>query len=218
MLSYGQELADTTRRHKLRLDHYASVQVNELTKQILAVNNNPSANSVVNPYLVNYEVVERKSKWGLRIGGGYSFNSSTIDQEISGSVYTTSIKEGTLNLRIGAEKLMRISDRWQCGIGADFVMTNGKRNAKFSESSMGSWVDSTITTNMKGGGPSAMLRFGITKHIFLGTETSFYYVSGNRKVKTDSFGYPYYTNQDNKDKVQDARFYLPVTFYLAIKM
>lgn len=203
---------------ELHLDHYISVQANELTKQILAVNNTSTANSTVNPFLVNYEVVDRKSQFGIRLGFGYAFTSSKSDQVYSSGTFTSTMKEGAMNLRLGAEKLIKISDRWQCGVGADFVVSSGKRQMKYEETSASYSVDSTSKTKLFGGGPSAMLRFGITKHIMLGTETSFYYLAGNTKTKTTSTGYPYYTDGDYKDKQQDARFYLPVTFYLTIKI
>lgn len=202
----------------LHLDHYISVQVNELTKQIFAVNNTSGPNTTINPFLCNYEIIERSSQWGLRIGMGYATTSSSQSQDLGSATYSVDRKQNELNMRFGVEKLFKISDRWQCGVGADVVVSRGKEEVHYVEANSTYHYDSTSNMKLSGFGPSAMLRFGITRRIFVGTETSFYYLAGKNYVSISSGTSPALNDNNFTDKVKDGRFYLPVTFYMAIKI
>jgi hypothetical protein len=202
-------------------DHHLGVQVNQLIQQVLNFSGNINTN-LNNPYLLVYSLTYKKLGLGLRIGAGYNYKSFTQDDGVT----SNESKLNDYQLRIGIEKSITLSRRWEAGAGLDFIYTN---NDDYTKSIVRS-VD-TVTTITKskipssGGGAMAWLRFHITDRILLGTETSFYYQEGTNKQdisvtrhKNGNLSMPVTTTNTNVDnKNTSGAFSLPLVFYLLIK-
>ena len=208
----------TTKGEKL-FDHSIGVQVNELIKQVFNFNNSTSTANT-NPYLLIYHINTCKNGWGLRVGGGYNYTSTTTDDGINKK--TTNIND--MQLRLGVEKAFKLHGKWTAGAGIDGLYNTNNDNTIAVTTSF-----DTVTVNTKtvissyGAGAMAWLRYSFTKNIIIGTETSFYYIKGTQKITIDvkdsnQFNpttAPTTTTSDNK--IANATISLPVVFYLIVK-
>lgn len=208
--------SDTGKRKGLNFhpDHYIGVQINELTKQILSVNNSDITND--NPFLVTYQATDRKTGWGVRGGVGLLFSTAKTVVDPAPSGYSVKASKWLAQMRVGAEKTFNLAPRWSTGVGVDLVYRYQKQSIKEDAQFGGYNADSTSTTNMTGIGAMGWLRYGITKRIFIGTETSFYYLAGKTKYSISYFGGP--TTDDVNEKSTEAKFNMPVVFYLYVKL
>lgn len=195
-------------------EHVIGVQINGLINQVFNFSNTtPAANA--NPYLLTYNITSVKSGWGLRVGIGYNYNSSSTNDNIN---FTTT-KLNDIHARIGIEKRFKLEGKWSAGAGLDFVYNSNDDNTNTE-----TFQIDTVTTNTKttvssyGGGIMGWLRYSITKNLTLGTETSFYYVTGNQKNN--------YSTTENKivipptqtsNNLSTGTISLPIVFYLAVK-
>lgn len=206
-------------------DHYAGVQINGLIRQVLNFSNNTSA-AAVNPYLVTYSVNLRKSGWGLRAGVGYQYSSTWANDGITES--QTDIND--LQARVGIERRFNLSERWSAGVGVDGLYNN---NDDYTRTILRSADTVTTVTKSKlpakGGGLMGWMRYKISPRILIGTEASFYYVTGteSREVsitqKERSLSPPFvFTTVTSVTKSKpthtDASFRMPVVFYLVVRM
>lgn len=203
--------------NKKKLEHRVGVQMNELIRQVFNFSN--TAANVNNPYLVMYSLNWAKTGWGIRLGAGYSTRSIANDDGISSTVSDINV----LNLRLGFEKAFVLSNKWSAGVGVDGVYNADKDNTKSTTATF----DSTITTiksniSSYGGGAMAWLRYHITPKILIGTETSFYYRTGDKKqditiVNIPSAGIPSTSSSSVDNKIKEGTLALPVAFYLIVK-
>jgi len=159
-----------------KIEHTVGLQLNELFRQVFNFSNNTS-NTVVNPYLLTYNINNQKG-WGLRLGVGFAQKNFAENDGIT----KKSTDQSNINLRIGAEKAFVLSAKWKAGIGLDFVLGNEKNNTVSEIKS----YDTTKTTTESslvnyGGGAMGWLRYRISKHVQIGTEASFYYVTGKQE-------------------------------------
>ena len=203
------------------VEQYVGVQINGLIKQVL--NFNSSTNSTaLNPYLLNYSINSKRTGWGLRLGVGYTYNSNYNNDGIT----ETTNKINDLHMRLGIEKMFKLSDKWSAGVGLDFVSDMNNDNTKTTVSS-----GDTVTTEIKdiisnfGGGAMGWLRYHLTERILIGTEASYYFVSGTDKrtidvTQTINFGSgssKSTTETSTKPTITTAGFSSPVVFYLIVK-
>lgn len=201
-------------------DHRIGVQVNELVRQVFNFSNTSSA--INNPYLLMYSLNFSKSGWGIRMGVGPRFSSFKDDDGITQEENDIN----AIDARIGLEKAFKLSDRWSAGAGADFVYGNDVSYSKtFVRSFDSTSTDVVSTTNYSGYGGMAWIRYHITPKVHIGTEASFYYRTGDYKQevsitrKTNTFnGQSIFktTVTDVDNKLKEAKFNLPMVFYLVV--
>jgi hypothetical protein len=207
------------------IDQYVGVQLNDLIKQVLNFNSTTATTTTpVNPYLLTYSINQRKTGWGIRLGVGYNYNSTYSNDGIT----ETSTKINDLQLRLGIEKAFKLSDKWSAGAGIDFIYNNFNDNTTNTVSSTDTTTTSTkdVTTSF-GGGAMGWLRYHLTDKIMIGTEASFYYVTGNEKQTIDvtgttidpNTGLPITSTTEtvSKPTVSQGTFTSPIVFYITVK-
>lgn len=211
---------DATIEPKTKLfDHKIGVQMNELVRQVFNFNN--SSSQTDNPYLLIYSLNFAKSGWGIRLGAGPRFISFNDDDGVT----QEDVDISAYDLRLGVEKAFRLSPRWSVGVGADCIYGNDISYSKTTVRSFdSSKTDISSRTNYLGYGAMGWLRYHITPHIQIGTETSFYYKNGDFKQKititrSQNFGGPptaqtKITELDNK--IKEGKVNLPMVFYLIV--
>jgi hypothetical protein len=204
-------------------DQYIGVQMNELIRQVFNFNNSPTT-PIANPYLVTYNINSKKTGWGLRAGIGYNYTSTSNNDGIT----ATTTKLNDLSLRVGIEKAFKLSDKWSAGAGLDFIYNTNNDNTTNSITSgdTSSTTTKTVISNY-GGGPMGWLRYHVSPHVLIGTEASFYYVTGTQKNTIDqtstSFdpntGLPFRSTVETSSKpsISQGNFTVPVAFYLIVK-
>ncbi len=221
---YAQEAVPETKKVKTH-DHYIGVQLNGLIRQVINFNNNNNT-TPVNPYLLIYSVNSIKSGWGIRAGVGYRYNSSTVKDGITETVS----KISDIQARVGIEKRFALSRKWHTGVGLDGLMSN---NDDLTTATIHSF-DTTITkTKSKlpayGGGAMGWLRYNISDRICIGTEASFYYLTGTedneltvtKKVASTTPPFTLTTVTKvtkSKPKFSQGTFSSPIVFFLIIKI
>ena len=206
-----------------RYTHQVGVQVNELIRQVFNFNSNTANTANTNPYLLVYHINARKSGLGLRIGLGYNYQNFTNDDGITRQESTLNDFRG----RFGFEKMFHISRKWTAGAGIDGVFNS---NNDYTKSTIRSFDTTTtiITSKIQnyGGGGMAWLRYQVGRHILIGTETSFYYTTGNQKddvsiTKRKFSGQgnsPLVTSTTSVDNNKSAgSLSIPVAFYLLVQ-
>lgn len=214
--TYAQGESAPVKKEK-KTDQYLGVQLNTLIKQVFNFSNNTTP--VNNPYLLTYSVTSRRTHWGFRAGFGYTYNSSWTSDGITER--TTKIND--LQLRVGAEKSFELSDKWSTGVGADLLVS---LNDDVTNSTIHSFdtvhTDTKTKSTSMGAGAMAWLKYHITPRICVGTEASFYYLSGtqeNTVTVTEVFGgsFPNVTTTTSKPTISQANINLPIVIYLAVK-
>jgi hypothetical protein len=216
--------------HSTPRPHYnqhIGVQINELVQQVLNFNNSGATNTINNnPYLLIYSINSARSGWGLRFGAGFTTNSNTTNDGISET--QTNITD--MHFRLGIDKAFKFSAKWSAGIGVDGLYNSNNNNTTATIRS-----SDTTTTNTKtkfpsyGGGVMGWLRYHVTKNIQIGTESSFYYTTGQEKdviavtKRTNDPGnfqsFPPITTTTTatSNKTTQGTFSVPVTLYLILK-
>lgn len=215
---------DTT-THAKNFNQFVSFQVNGLIHELINTNGTPSTVNL-NPYLLNYHINNKKSGWGLRVGAGYCHTESGTIGISSSNASNSSI----VNIRLGVEKAKKLSKKMTIGIGIDAIYRYSysySTNASYYYSYPYTQNDTAIQTsrivsNNYGGGVMGWLRYRVTKKIFIGTESSFYYTVGNNDQTINNF-----TNNSNNanpkyahknDAQSNGTFTEPVVVYLLIKI
>ncbi len=198
-IGYAQDGAASAPKTR-EFDHIIGVQINELTKQILSVNNTSS--TAANPYLFTYNLTERSSGLGFRLGFGCNFISKSLD---GGG----KLKSQSVDIRVGFEKAFKLSDKWSAGAGIDLVLKN--IDTSIDQNSVYGY-NTGFKSQKLGAGPMGWLRYSLSKRILIGTEISMYYLSGTEKTTGSYYG------NDTDNKVAEFRFNLPVAFFLSLKL
>jgi len=219
MHAFAQQSTDSGIK-PAKYEHHIGVQMNELIRQVFNFNNSSSTNN--NPYLLMYSVNSVKTGWGLRLGLGYTYKSFTDDDGITR-------KESNLNdlrLRLGVEKAFRLSAKWTAGAGVDGVFaTDDDKTTSVIRSFDSSTTVTKTNISSYGGGAMAWLRYNITPRVLIGTETSFYYSTGNQKqtisITQRDFGTPGQPFETTTSKIDNNNsqgiFSVPVAFYLIVR-
>ncbi len=223
---YAQQEAVSQTKHEKTHDHYVGVQLNGLIRQVINFNNNTST-TPVNPYLLIYSVNSIKSGWGLRAGVGYNYNSSTVKDGITEAVS----KLNDIHARVGIEKRFKLSEKWSAGAGLDGLFNN---NDDYTSATVHSFDTTTTITKSKlptfGGGAMGWIRYSITDRILVGTEASFYYLTGTedrvvtviakKMINTPPFTTFETTSTTTKSepKFSNGSFTSPVVFFLIVRI
>ncbi len=222
IVCFAQEVPQTPVIPKeKKLEHHVGVQMNELIRQVFNFNNTTTAN-LNNPYLITYSINKRRSGWGLRLGAGYTRNSFSNDDGVT--KVETDINQ--LNVRLGVEKAFHLSDKWSAGAGIDGLYGSDDNKTTSVIKSFDTTTTKTKSTVVRyGGGAMAWLRYNISPHVLIGTETSFYYQLGNQKQNIDITkrntslpGRPIVTTNTKTDNdLTEGILRLPVVFYLMVR-
>jgi hypothetical protein len=220
-VSFAQEsVPDTKKEHKT--EHIVGVQMNELIRQVFNFNSSTGNSANNNPYLLIYTLKFKKCGIGIRTGVGYTYQDFTTEDGLSNKL--TQINE--LHCRLGIEKSFQLSSKWSSGVGIDGI---ANLNKNYTSSILRSF--DTVSTKTKselssfGGGAMAWLRYSISPRILIGTETSFYYATGEQKQKIEItqrdrniFPFDIKTSITTDNSTSSVgTFSVPVTFYLIVK-
>ncbi len=209
---YAQD--EETERVK-KVDHYIGVQANYLLREILNLGGN---NTILqNPYGFVYHLNAKKSGYGFRLGIGPRIYSST--NRDGSAIITTNGYNFTG--RVGFDKRIPLNNKWETGIGLDLLF-NIENDKTVTDQANFQRFKSEIQTNNShfGGGPMGYIRYFLRKNVLLGTEVSFYYLTGENKSKikfTDEFG-NVTTQTDDTDKFNNGQLNLPISLYLFIML
>ncbi len=158
-------------------DQFIGVQINGLIRQVFNFNNS-TAPTNVNPYLLTYNINSKKTGWGIRAGIGYNYTSTSNNDGIT----STTTKLNDLQFRLGVEKAFKLSDKFTAGAGIDLLLNTNNDNTSNTVSSGDTTTTTTKTViSSYGGGPVGWLRYNVTERILIGTEASFYYLTGVQK-------------------------------------
>lgn len=151
---------------------FIGVQVNQLIRQIL--NFSSAGFSVDNPYLITFSSNSSATGRGINLGLGY-----TVNHFQDGDAFTRRHNEvREFSLRIGWERKLALSSRWIVSYGLDAVLESDNNWTKTSNGSNDFSVETTTTRNGRGLGPRFTLNFQLTDRILIGTEASYYLISG----------------------------------------
>ena len=204
-----------------KLVHQLGFQANALIRELIPVSNS-SASPLANPFSFTYSLNSSKTGWGGRMGIGYNQESRNTDDGVSAIKATTT----SYATRVGIEKQFRLSGKWTTGVGIDGVYKNDQNTTDTKVQSFDSTKTYIDSKSMRyGGGVMGWLRFAVTKHVLIGTETSFYYLTGKDKSKVTisrkDFNTPDFPTVTNTTRTEDlnaeAKFSLPVAVYLIIR-
>ena len=159
---------------------YIGFQANQLLRQLLG-----SAGSADNPYLFAYSVNSISTGRGMNFGLGFNLqNTDDFDPSIGLDRET---KSSSTAIRIGYDFKKSIGKRWISGFGVDVFRNGSKSKTKSSFAGQGG-ITNTLTTktNGLGLGPRFLLLFNVSEKIYLGTETTVYYMFEKTTSQGDS--------------------------------
>jgi len=202
------------------VDQFIGVQVNDLLRQVFNFNGSTSPLNT-NPYLLTYSINSRTKGWGLRAGIGYNYSSTSSNDGITS--VTNNLND--LSARVGIEKACELSGKWTAGFGLDLVYTSNDDHTVSTVSSnitpgitpfTGNDVTDTKTTSHSmGGGPQGWVRYSISKRILIGTESSFYYTTGDQQQTITIDGFT--TSSPSSNGTKHGTFNTPIAVFLHVK-
>lgn len=219
--------AQTPAEKPKKFNHYGGVQVNQLLKQIINLNN--SNTPVNNPYLITYTLSKVKNGWNIHTGIGYDYKR-VLDKNTPAD-HESKITD--LNYRIGVGKITMLGKKFEAGYGLDYV-GGYKLDKTFTTSvtDFGSGTDSSATTSTskttsKGFGAQFTLSFHISDLVLIGTETTYYYSDAVQKQNvlvtetvTNDFNNTTTvttTNTNLETETSSFTFSIPVAIFLVLK-
>lgn len=217
--AYGQEVVDDTVRSVPKWQHFVGVQANGLIQQILNFNN--AAATIANPYLLTYHMNSLATGYGIRAGLGYNYKNNT-------NTTTTTTTESDINeidARLGLEKVFCLSHNWSAGVGVDGIMNyNSDKTLNINRSFDTTTTKTNSLSKSFGGGVMGWLRYRLTEKIWVGTESSFYYMTGKENKTIENTrkqigqGNPIVTTVTKSEPTfSEAKFSMPVVFYLLVR-
>ncbi len=207
-----------------KFDHYASVQVNQLIKEVINLTTNND--DIDNPYLLEYSLFHNKSNLGLNAGFGYTY-SQLKDHENPDARY---IEESNLSFFVGIAKRQMIGKKIELSYGLDYANNYIlNKSYSFSVTDFGGGSDSSYfqvkdESSSWGGGFDVMIRFYLSKRILLGTQMTYYYMMTEEKSHSLTYSETTFgtvtssievenEGSDNKDFV----LHLPIALFLTLK-
>jgi hypothetical protein len=212
------------------VNHYIGVQVNELLRQLINLNENDEI--IDNPYLFTYSVFTTQGGWGLQ--GGFGFNYHQIKDNISVTAQESKISD--FFYRAGIAKQFHLGRRWTATTGLDYtgsylldktfasqVTFNFNHTTKDSTTTI-----TTTTSESNGGGAQFRIAYAISRHIEISTESTLYFTMTRNKSNvtlSEVFTNSVDPDQDsniisasNSDtKESEFIMTLPVAIFLIIK-
>lgn len=199
--------------------HTLNVQVNPLLRQLLTIGQVEADNT---PFLLNYHINSVKSGWGLRTGFGLNYVQLKDNDGI------TSRNSGLTEyaVRLGFERRHALGKRWEGGYGLDGVMLRDENSTRTVVTSFDTvTTESNSNITRLGGGLMLWLRFKVSEHVLIGTESSLYYQTGTLKedvtITRKDFtqpGAPKTTVQNKfSTTLTELPFRVPVSLYINIR-
>jgi len=199
--------------------HTLSVQVNPLLRQLFSFGEVEADNT---PFLMNYHLNSAKHGWGLRVGAGLNY----FEVKDNDGITARNTGQTQYAIRLGGERKIDLGKRWEVGYGLDAVMQRDENNTTTVVSSF-----DTITTVSKssitrlGGGAMVWIRFRLSEHILIGTESSVYYQTGtlreNVEVTRRDFSVPGAPQTTIRNEfnttLTEIPFRVPVSVFLAVR-
>ncbi len=203
-----------------RFSHHVGIQVNPLLRQLV---NFGSSADIDNPFLLKYGLRFNASQTELLFGFGYRYALVNEENGLKSDL-------SDLSFRVGYAKKFRLGRGFEAGVGIDAVL-NLQNNQTINVQSFGpGFVDSTITTTQStqyafGGGPQVTFGYYLTENIRIGTEATFYFLTGanDLTVRTENWREDFTGNinyssssEKNKDRVSNLDLQIPVALFLTI--
>jgi hypothetical protein len=215
--SFRLEASMQTGGDSCRFQHFTGIQANGLLRQLLSFGNN--AQTVTNPFLLNYSLNNKNSGWGFHVGAGYVFADVADNDGITDRKTYINNFSG----RVGLDKMFTLNSRWQTGVSIDglYFLDDNKTETTITNFDTVRTITNINSTRL-GGGLRSYLRFGITEHILLGTEASIYFRSGTDKVSNEVIqqiafgGGSFSSKSETKQKLSNVDISVPVVLYLII--
>lgn len=201
-----------------KIVHQIGFQANALISQLIPFDPNNLPENV-NPYIIYYSFNSVKSGWGFRTGGGLVLDKNATNDGIT----ARNINNNKWGFRIGIDKQFQLSERWTSGAGFDLLYQTDKQITKtVTESFVKATSEINSNTTQFGGGFMGWIRFAISKNILLGTEASFYYLTGSNRLITrttqEGQGFPFTeTKTDDKFDISNGNFNVPLTLYVIVR-
>lgn len=203
-------------------EHSVGVQINTLIREVLNFSNAPVGS--VNNNLLIYSINLKKTGWGARAAVGYTYNSNATDDGITKTV--TDIN--SLHFRFGIEKAFWLSQKWSAGVGIDGIMNSNDDKTTTTVRSFDTTTTATKTVlSSYGGGVMGWVRYHLSSHLSIGTESSFYYTTGTNdqtidittKTSSGLGGVPTTKTTETHlaPTVKQGNFTMPVAFYLIVR-
>jgi hypothetical protein len=218
---YAQSAASHLDSTQHKFVHQLGFQANALIRELIPVSNS-STSSLANPFSFTYSLNSSKTGWGGRMGIGYNQESRNTDDGVSAIKATTTFYA----TRLGIEKRFRLSGKWTTGFGIDGVYKNDQNTTNTIVQSFDSTKTHIVSKSYRyGGGVMGWLRYAVAKNVLIGTETSFYYLTGKDKstvtISRKDFSQPDFPTITNTTRTEDqnseGKFSLPVAVYLIIR-
>jgi hypothetical protein len=205
-----------------KFDHYASVQVNQIIKEII----NLSANDdlIDNPYLLEYSLIHNKSNIGVNMGFGYSYSKQSDHENPDG----TYIEENDVSFFIGVCKRQMLGRKVELSYGLDYF-NNYVLNKSYSFSIVefsnrrdSSYFQVKDESKAWGVGFDVMFRYYFSKRILIGSQLTYSYMMTEEKFHsltfTESTVFPTSLEVDNSGTDhKDFLLHLPIAIFLTFK-
>ena len=197
-------------------DQYFGVQINDLVRQVF--NFSSTTNAVTNPYLLTYSINSKTSGVGFRTGVGYNYTSTSSNDGIN----AVNTKLNDLSFRAGIDKIIKLTGKWTAGVGIDLVLNmNDDHTTDVVNSTFGGQnTDTKTNTTTYGLGPMGWLRYNITPRILVGTEASFYFITGQQKQTisvTDPNNPGFSVPTTTTNMISQGTINTPVVLFLMVK-
>lgn len=216
---FSQEMKADTGSHKNKSIHIVGIQANALFRQIFNFGN--ANNPVNNPYLLTYNFIHRKSKIGAEVGLGYTLN--TIYENDGNTKKNNDIND--LYLRVGLSRLVPLNRLFTMTLHMHLLMDllNSKTATETNFGSQITKVNSNTSSLRYGAGPTLALRFRLSNRVFLGTEASYYFKTGNNKTTFNSVtivnGVPMDIQETESDNdLTQFLFNVPTAIFLSVRL
>jgi hypothetical protein len=207
-----------------KFDHYAGVQVNQLLKQV--INLNQTSSTIDNPYLLEYSVIQNKSNWGLRVGFGYTFANSNDEQNPDANL----LEEHDLSMYAGFCKRHKFGTRFELTYGLAYFndyQTSKSYSFTVNEFSVedSSYFQNNFESKSNGVGMDFSFRYMFSDHILIGTQMTYAYMwtseMSHDLVFTHTASFNTETNSlevtNTSMKKNDFKLHLPVAIYLVFR-
>lgn len=197
-----------------RVVHQIGLQANALITQLVPFDQNTLPQNV-NPFALYYSFNNKKSGYGMRTGLGFVKDINSTNDGI-----TKRRDDLTqLALRLGVEKQFQFSSKWFAGFGFDAILkTNTLKSRATTESFFQIVTEINTNSNQYGLGAMGWVRYAISDHFLLGTESSMFYLAGRNKstTKVSQFN-GQFSSATSDENVGNGKIEAPITLYMLVK-
>jgi len=196
-----------------KVNHYLSVQINELTKQIF---NFGGSNTIFSPYFINYGLNSTKSGYGISLGFGYTLVEDKSGDELN----NVESKNTRAAIRLGLEKKFTIGKKWIISGSIDGLYAEASNFTKsVNNDTFGNIfeVETKSEVTSAGFGIRGNIYFMLTPRIFLGTEASYTYKINKEKTETTTNSNGALSQSESSPSTSNITFDYPVVLWLTLK-